>query len=58
MKLVLNGLMQSENLSNHSLVMTKDVLENPSKISHYLIQHDNHSNSALPKLYVYIFVIF
>ena len=50
MKLVLNGLMQSENLSNHSLVMTKDILENPSKISHYLIQHDNHSNSAIPKL--------
>jgi hypothetical protein len=48
MKLVLNGLMQSENLSNHSLVMTKDILENPSKIT--LIQHDNHSNSAIPKL--------
>ena len=51
MKLVLNGLMQSENLSNHNLTMTKDILENPNKMGHYLL-NDTHSNqnSTIPKL--------
>ncbi len=40
MKMVLKDVMQSENLSNQGMMMTKDVLENNSnKISQYLIEN-------------------
>ena len=42
MKVVLKDMMQSENLSNQGMMMTKDVLENnSSKISQYLIDNTN-----------------
>ncbi len=40
MKIVLKDVMQSENLSNQGMMMTKEVLENNSnKISQYLIDN-------------------
>lgn len=42
MKVVLKDMMQSENLSDQGMMMTKDVLENNSnKLSQYIIDNSN-----------------
>lgn len=41
MKVVLKDMIQNENLSNQAIVMTKDVLENPNKLTHFLIDNPN-----------------
>jgi hypothetical protein len=41
MKVVLKDMIQNENLSNQAVVMTKDVLENPNRLSHYFIDNQN-----------------
>ncbi len=42
MKVVLKDMMQTENLSNQGMMMTKDVLENNStKFSQYLLDNSN-----------------
>lgn len=45
MKVVLKDMMQNENLSNQAMIITKDVLDNPNKLSHYFIDNNN-----MPKL--------
>ena len=47
MKVVLKDMMNSENLSNQGLMMTRDVLENSSKINQYIL---DNSSSGFRKL--------
>lgn len=39
MKVVLKDMMNSENLSNQGMMMTRDVLENPNKFNQYFIDN-------------------
>ena len=41
MKVVLKAVMQTENLSNQGLVMTKEVLDNEKKIGHFLFENNS-----------------
>lgn len=51
MKVVLKDLMQNENLSNQAMLLTKDLLENSNKLSHYVLDRTN-----VHKLLVYFFL--
>ncbi|RNA07090.1 coiled-coil domain-containing 74B-like isoform X1 [Brachionus plicatilis] len=51
MKVVLKDLMQNENLSNQAMLLTKDLLENSNKLSHYVLDKTNvHKLSVLAPL--------
>ena len=39
MKVVLKDMMQTENLSNQGMMMTKDILENPNKFNQYILDN-------------------
>lgn len=41
MKVVLKDLMQNENLSNQAMLLTRDLLENSNKLSHYVLDKTN-----------------
>lgn len=41
MKVVLKDMMHNENLSNQAMMMTKDLLENPNKFTHYILDGSN-----------------
>ncbi|CAF0855488.1 unnamed protein product [Brachionus calyciflorus] len=51
MKVVLKDLMHNENLSSQAVLLTRDLLENTNKLSHYVLDNSNvHKLSVLAPL--------
>jgi hypothetical protein len=41
MKIVLREMINNENLSSQSLLLTKELLENPNRLNQYLLDNNN-----------------